>query len=212
MQTTGKYVLDTVVIMQNHFASLYQQHHEQLEDFWGRRNALAATRKQYTLFGLDLNVSVEAGQAAEAAIFAAFELAMTAYSPAPKVVAPPLQVQLFVRPAAWNPGPPPRDLYAINNFAGDNDWLMMQFGGWGHAHIELKTRCAIIVLTPELACEPDIVARGILHTVLTNLLFVSGFSMMHCTGLVREGRVLLLMAPHNSGKSTTAVKLALNGY
>jgi hypothetical protein len=36
--------------------------------------------------------------------------------------------------------------------------------------------------------------------------------MLHATGLVVGDRALLLMAPHNTGKSTTALRLVLAGY
>jgi hypothetical protein len=62
-----------------------------------------------------------------------------------------------------------------------------------------------------LADRPDLVSRHLLNTILTNFA-ISQTCMLHCTGLIRNERALLLMAPHNSGKSTSALRLVLNGY
>ncbi|MBK9051061.1 MAG: hypothetical protein IPL78_09140 [Chloroflexi bacterium] len=51
-----------------------------------------------------------------------------------------------------------------------------------------------------------------LNTIFTNLVINANFAMLHCTGLLRGEDVLLLLAPHNSGKSTTALRLVLAGY
>ncbi|HCB50252.1 MAG TPA: hypothetical protein DEP47_12210, partial [Chloroflexi bacterium] len=46
----------------------------------------------------------------------------------------------------------------------------------------------------------------------TNFLIASGYGFLHTTGLFKERQVLLLLARHNSGKSTAALQLALAGY
>jgi hypothetical protein len=48
--------------------------------------------------------------------------------------------------------------------------------------------------------------------VLTNFFIGGGYGMLHASCLFRDGRALLLVAPHNAGKSTTALRLALAGY
>jgi hypothetical protein len=89
---------------------------------------------------------------------------------------------------------------------------MWQLGGWGQVHVDLATGRATAVITPELAQRPDLVAQCILHTILLNFCIANGFGMLHASCLVRDEQVLLLMAPHNSGKSTTALHLLLSGY
>jgi hypothetical protein len=36
--------------------------------------------------------------------------------------------------------------------------------------------------------------------------------MLHASALVKDGHILVLQAPHGTGKSTTALRLLLNGY
>lgn len=193
--------------MPPHIKQSFDEQHATLEDFWLRRERAQDETRHFRIFGLPLHV-----QTNDPHIFEATEQALRAYSSAPLVDAPPLSIQVVVRKASWNPGPPPRDLYPSNLFVGDGEWLMIQMGAWGHAQVDLAQLRATIVLTPELAAESDVVARGILNTVLNNLLTSAGFAMLHCTGLLRDGHVILLMAPHNSGKSTTALRLALDQF
>ena len=88
----------------------------------------------------------------------------------------------------------------------------MQLGGWGMAHLDLGRRCGTAVLDPQLAARPDLVAQCLLHTLLLNLVISHGYGMLHASCLVRDGVALLLLAPHNTGKSTTALRLALAGF
>lgn len=189
------------------FHDLYKRHAPTLEDFWGRRDGFQQHTRHDHIFGRPLITSSN-----DPIALTALDHSLQWYSTAPPVNKPPFRIQFIVREAAWEVGTPPQDLYPRNLFAGEDDWLMIQMGEWGSAHVDLCKGEAKILLTPELAREPDIVARGIVNTVLNNLVTSVGFTMLHCTGLLRDGRVLLLMAPHNTGKSTTALRLVLGSY
>jgi hypothetical protein len=78
--------------------------------------------------------------------------------------------------------------------------------------VDLAAGRALAVLSPELAAEPEVISRCLLNTLLNNFMTARGLSMLHATSLVRGRRVLLLIAPHGTGKSTTALRLALAGY
>jgi hypothetical protein len=78
--------------------------------------------------------------------------------------------------------------------------------------VALARRQATLVLTPELAGRPDLLSRCLLNTVLLNLCLGNGDGMLHASCLEREGRGLLLLAPHNTGKSTTALRLVQHGF
>jgi hypothetical protein len=97
-------------------------------------------------------------------------------------------------------------------YTGDAAWLMWRLGGWGQVHVDLVAGRATAVITPELAQRPDLIAQCLLNTILLNFCIANGFAMLHASCLVRDSHVLLLMAPHNSGKSTTALRLLLSGY
>jgi hypothetical protein len=187
---------------------LYGQHEHLLEDFWGRRKNRPRFERHFYLFGRLVQVLSN-----DERVLAAVSLSRLLYSKARPVGGKGFTIHLIVRPAAQEPGPPPEDLFEHIQYSGYGEWLALHIGRWGHAFVDLGAGTAVAILTPELAARPDIVSRGLLNTMLNNLLTGSGFSMLHATGLVREGgRALLLMAPHNSGKSTTALRLVLGGF
>ncbi len=187
--------------------SLYRAHEGSLEDFWSRR----ANQLQHDLhihpFGRRVHLRSNDPQALRAA-----EHSEAVYSRARQSDAPPFELQIVVHAPPQDPGPPPEDLVSYIQYSGAQDWLSLQFGAWGACHAALDRREAIFVLSPSLAARPDLVSAWGVNTVLNNLFTRHGYAMLHAGGLVREGRVLLLMAPHGAGKSTTAFHLAHAGY
>lgn len=188
------------------FRALYQQHQHNLEDFWGRRENDPVYQRHDRLFGRPLIVRSNAEP-----ILQAVDYSLPLYSSGPPVDVAPFEITITIRPSPLPVGQPPSNLFAINHYVGFENWLSIQIGAWGNCHIDLKRGTAQVVLTPELAAQPEIVSRGLLNTIFNNLLTGSGFCMLHCTGLLRNNRLLLLMAPHNTGKSTTALRLVMSG-
>ena len=189
------------------FETLFARYQAELEDFWGRRENEPCFWRKFSLFGRPVQVSSN-----DAGALAAVDFSQPLYSVAPVSPETPFSIQLVVRAAPVDPGPVPDDLVRFIQYTGQGAWLAMQFGGWGHCLVDLAAYRAVAVLTPQLAQRPELVSSWLLNTIFNNLLKASGLSMLHATGLVRDRRVLLLMAPHNSGKSTTALHLALAGY
>ena len=186
---------------------LYARHQDRLEDFWNRRENRPRFEREFRLFGRRVRMASN-----QADVLASADYSIPQYSVAPPTDDAPFAIQLIVQPAPLSPGPAPDDLMRHIQYAGDGDWLAMQLGAWGHCQVELRAGRALAVLTPELAGQPELVSRCLLNTILTNLFIASGLGLLHATCLVRDERVLLLMAPHNAGKSTTALRLALAGY
>jgi hypothetical protein len=118
---------------------------------------------------------------------------------------------LIVRSSGDDPGPPPEDPFEQIQYSGEGDWIHLQFGAWGNAFADLREGEGVAILSEPLAARPDLISRGLLNTLINNYLTRNGFAMLHATGLVDDSRVLLLMAPHNTGKSTTALRLTLSG-
>lgn len=187
--------------------TLYERYERGLEDFWGRRQNGPRFGRQFTLFGRPAEVTSN-----DKGMLAAVDYSLPLFSSAPTIDRPPFSIHLVARPMPLNPGPPPENLFAITRYSGYQEWLSIQMGGWGHCQVDLAAGRAVAVLAPELAERPELVSQGLLNTIFTNLVIGSGFGMLHCTGLLRAKRALLLMAPNNSGKSTTALRLALAGY
>jgi hypothetical protein len=187
--------------------ALFSRHEAQLEDFWGRRNNQPVYSREFTIFGRPVRMVSNSQD-----VLVSADFAQPLYSVAPKIDAPPFTIQLIVRALPDSPGPLPENLANQIQYTGYADWLAMHLGPWGHCQIDLAGKQALAVLAPELADKPALVSRYLLNTILTNFLIASGYGFLHTTGLLKDQRVLLLLATHNSGKSTLALQLALAGY
>ncbi|MCC6602477.1 MAG: hypothetical protein IT327_04665 [Anaerolineae bacterium] len=186
---------------------LSQLNESDLEDFWQRRTNNLQFRQEVRLFGHPLVVESNV-----VGVLAAVEFALQNYTKTAQSKAPLGALQLVVQPMRQPPGPAPDDLMQQITYSGSADWLMMQLGGWGVVHLDLSRRLGTAVLSPQLAAKPELVAQCVLHTLLLNLVISHGYGMLHASCLVRDGVALLLLAPHNTGKSTTALRLALAGF
>jgi hypothetical protein len=187
--------------------TVYQQAKEALEDFWGRKWNTPRCSRAFLISGLPVQMVSN-----EAAVLAAADFASPLYSVTPTLTDEVFRFQIVVQAGPIDPGPAPDNLVDQIQFTGDGEWMAMQFGGWGHCHIDYMARWARAVVAPAFAARPDLISQCMLNTVFTNYMMRSEFAMLHATGLVRKGRILLLLAPHNSGKSTTALRLVMDGY
>ncbi|MAT97325.1 MAG: hypothetical protein CL608_09305 [Anaerolineaceae bacterium] len=186
---------------------LSQLNERDLEDFWQRRANDLQFKREVRLFGHPLVV-----ESNEEGLLAAVDFALQNYTQTEQAKPPLGALQLVVQPLRQSPGPAPNDLMQKITYSGSADWLMMQLGNWGVAHLDLARRRGTAVLDPQLAARPDLIAQCVLHTLLLNLVIGHGYGMLHASCLVRDGVALLLLAPHNTGKSTTALRLALAGF
>jgi hypothetical protein len=189
------------------FQSHFEEQSPHLEDFWGRRENTPRYERTFALFGRPARLTSNHPIA-----LTALDHSLPLFTSAPATPHPLLTIQFVVRESPQPSRTPPENLSAIARYTGDGEWLSIQLGAWGHCHIETIKGTAIAILEPALAERPDLISRHLLNTIFTNLLFGCGFAMMHCTGLIRNDKILLLMAPHNTGKSTTALRLVLAGY
>jgi hypothetical protein len=189
------------------FDSLYARHAADLEDFWGRRDNQLTHARDFQVFGHSVRLAAN-----QPGMLGAADFSAPLYSTAPAVDAPPLLIRLVVRPTPQPLAPLPENLFSHIQYTGGDDWLAIQLGAWGHCQVDLSAGRALAVLSPELAAQPEVLSRCLLNTLLNNLLTARGLSMLHATSLVQGERVLLLIAPHGTGKSTTALRLALAGY
>lgn len=185
----------------------YEQYQAQLDDFWGRREAQSRFEREESVLGRAVRFASN-----EAAVLTAVDHILPLYSQLPASQQLPFTVQLVVQSARVPPGAVPDDLMQRITYTGDAAWLMWQLGGWGQVFVDLTAGRATAVLTPELAQRTDLVAQCLLNTILLNFFIANGFAMLHASCLVRDAHTLLLMAPHNTGKSTTALRLILAGY
>lgn len=186
---------------------LFTSQGHRLEDFWGRRDCGPRFRRSLHLFGWPVEVTSNLPASLEAV-----DVSRRLFSSAHAYEETPLRVHVAVRDMPVNPGPVPEDLFTRIQYSGHDNWLAMHLDAWGLAHMTLDEGRALVVVAPSLARDADALSRFVLNTVFLNLLENRGFSLIHATSVVGHDRVLLLVGGHNSGKSTTALRLALRGY
>ncbi len=185
----------------------YEEFAEDLEDFWGRRKNEPMHHRKTVVLGRDTRI-----HANEAAVLEAVDLSTRLFSRVETLCDRSFEVRIVVSPAPQPPRPVDDNLVNQLHYVGQGDWLHIRAADWGSAHVALNRGEAHLILTPELACRPDLVSSCLLNTALLNLAIADGVGMLHASCLMRNGRALLLMAPHNTGKSTTALELVRSGY
>lgn len=184
----------------------YEAQREQIEDFWGRRANRCDLCREEVVWGRRVRLCSNDVQALKA-----LEPCLPLYSQAQSVDRSPFEIQMVVSGDA-EVGPPPEALMDHIRYTGQADWLDMGLGNWGHVFVDLAQGQARLVIDRSLVARPDLLAQCAMNTVLTNLFIGDGYAMLHASCLMRGDHALLLMAPHNTGKSTTALRLVLDGY
>jgi hypothetical protein len=197
------------------FNELYRQHQHRMEDFWSRRLSAPKYEKLIHIFGqpvvFDSNhekvldaatLAEEMYSSWEARDEAAWRVHLTVHDPDPSTSS-------GQRP---KPTPPPERLIDLVHYAGAGDWLSIDLREWGHCFVDMKRAEAHAILSSSIAENPQLLCQVLLNTILNNFATRHGYSMLHASALVRDGHILVLQAPHGTGKSTTALRLLLNGY
>lgn len=189
------------------FNELYRQHHHRMEDFWSRRLNAPLYEKMIHVFGqpvlFDSNHEI---------VLEAATLAEQMYSHWDSYGESIWHVHLTVHDPDPQATPIPERLIDLVQYAGADDWLSIDLREWGHCFVDMKRGEAHAILSSALTESPRLVCQVLLHTILNNLATRHGFSMLHASALVKDGQILVLQAPHGTGKSTTALRLLLNGY
>jgi hypothetical protein len=189
------------------FDELYRQHHHRMEDFWSRTANAPRFQKLTHVFGQPVLFDSNHEHVLQAATFA--ERMYSSWDSHGDEI---WRVHLTVHDPDPAPGSPPERLIDLVHYAGADDWLSIGLGPWGHCFVDMEHGEAHAVLAASLARNPEQVCQVLINTVLTNFITRHGYSMLHASALVKDGHLLLLQAPHGTGKSTTALRLLLNGY
>lgn len=189
------------------YNELYRQHNHRMEDFWDRRANASKYEQTIHIFGQAITFYSNHEEVLDSA-----NIAERLYSTASPNGKPAWQVNFTVHDSDSRPAPPPERLVDLIHYAGADDWLSIDLHGWGNCFVDM-TRCeAHAILSSSLAGNPEQVSQLLLNTILTNWITWHGYSMLHASALIKDGHILLLQAPHGTGKSTTALRLILNGY
>src|SRR5688572_27137557 len=195
------------------FDELYRKYNEKIEDFWSRRANAPKYERTIRIFGHPVIFDSNHERVLDSA-----NLAEQMYSTLNSQTQATWRVHLTVRsqrPDGFSGGrsvPPPERLVDLIHYTGAGDWLSMDLLEWGNCFVDMKRGEAYAVLSSALAENPEQVCLVLLNTILTNIITRHGYSMLHASALVKDEHLLLLQAPHGTGKSTTALRLLLNGY
>jgi hypothetical protein len=187
------------------FNELYRKHNEQMEDFWSRRANAPKYERTIRIFGHPVIFNSNHEKVLDSA-----NLAEQMYSTLDAQNESTWRVHLTVR--SGKSAPPPERLVDLVRYTGADDWLSIDLLEWGNCFVDMKRGEAYAVLSPLLAENPEQVCLVLINTILTNLITRHGYSMLHASALLKDEHLLLLQAPHGTGKSTTALRMILNGY
>ncbi|MGZ9234962.1 MAG: hypothetical protein ACXW4E_05500 [Anaerolineales bacterium] len=189
------------------FDKLYHQHQHRMEDFWSRRANAPKYEKTIRVFGQPVIFDSNHEEVLEAAT-----LAEEMYSTWGARDESAWRIHLTVHDSEPNPAPPPERLIDLVHYAGADDWLSIDLREWGHCFVDMQRGQAYAILSSAMTEHPRLVCQVLLNTILNNFATRHGFSMLHASALIKDKHILVLQAPHGTGKSTTALRLLLNGY
>lgn len=177
-----------------------------MPDFWGRKQNAQTAAFEFAPLGLPAAISAN-----QADVLAAARLSAGRFSQAEIAAGPPLRLQIIVRPQPAGPVPP--NLPERLLYTGLNPWLTVSAGAWGHGFAHLDSREAVVALSPELAANARLVSRYFIDHYLLNFI-LARWAMLHASCVLSpDSRHLIVMiAPHNTGKSTTALHLLRAGF
>jgi hypothetical protein len=188
------------------FDELYRKHNERMEDFWSRRVNAPKFQKTIHVFGYPILFDSNHEKVLEAAIFA--EEMYSVWAVQNEVS---WRVHLTAR-SGLETTPAPERLVDYLSYTGAEDWISIDLREWGNCLVDMRRGEAYVILSSSLAKNPKLVCQLFINTILNNILTRHGYSMIHASALIKDDHLLILQAPHGTGKSTTALRLLLNGY
>lgn len=177
------------------------------EDFWNRQLGDSFFELEYPAFGYKVHLTTNARAVLDAARLSAPRYCRsTSLDPSPVI-----ELKVMVVPG-WSAPPPPADFPARIQTVGIGDNLVQAATPWLQWFANRSARVAYGFISSSLAAEPRLVSRYVLDRSVTNLLLSEGVGQLHSTSLMRDDYALLFIAPHGTGKSTTAFHLLHAGY
>jgi hypothetical protein len=183
------------------------QHLDLLPDAWRRKEGFAPYILEFAAFGLPVHFASNHPALLEGARISASRYSRSAIQ---GEVGPIHLTFLLDRQRTAPPVPP--DWPARLHYLASGPWMSIDAGEWGNGFAHLQHREALAILSEALAGQPYLYSRYLADSFLLNILMRSGLGQMHASCVYQSGKALLLCAPHNSGKSTTAFRLARRGY
>lgn len=178
-----------------------------LSDFWGRRRAETPHHLHYAAYGYPVTLVTNDPTILDAACLSAGRYSRSQAVVDPGTIALTIIQDDRRRAAAVTPAWPQQLSYQAIG-----DWMMIDGAPWVTAVADVGAQRGAAWISPALAAAPTYLSRYVLDTMTLNALIHTGIGQLHASALYRDGRAVLLSAPHNTGKSTTAFRLVRNGY
>lgn len=188
-------------------ADFISQHLDLLPDAWRRKDMITPYTHQFAAFGLPVHFASNHPTLLAGARISASRYSQSVTQPEGK----PIRLTFLLDRQRAAP-PVPENWPARLHYLASGPWLAIDAGEWGNGFAHLEQREGLALLSEALASQPYLYSRYLADSFLLNILLRSGLGQMHASCVYRSGRALLLCAPHNSGKSTTAFRLARRGY
>lgn len=178
-----------------------------MEDFWSRQANAQKYVFKLTSLGTPVTITANRPEPLEAA----GRLSAGRFSQAGRSEKPSIRLQVVVddRATASLPDSFPDRLH----YHGVGDWISLSADAWGYGFANLTMGEAVIFLSPALAAEPRLVSRYFIDHYLLNFILTQ-WAMLHASCVLDPARerLIVMIAPHNTGKSTTALHLLRAGY
>jgi len=178
-----------------------------MEDFWSRQANAQNYAFEFAPFGIPATITANRPEPLETAA----RLSAGRFSEASRSEEQAIRLQLVVDDRTG--GPVPDDLPDRLRYQGVGEWMSLSADAWGHGFANLSMGEAVIFLSPALAAKPRLVSRYFIDHYLLNFI-LTRWAMLHASCVLdptRE-RLIVMIAPHNTGKSTTALHLLRAGY
>jgi hypothetical protein len=179
---------------------------QNLPDFWNRRANAQTEIFEFGPFGASAAITAN-----QPALLTAARLSAGRFSRMDAPDGLPIRIKMVRQ--ATPVDPLPGDLPARLSYTGAGGWITVSAGAWGHGFAHLHQREAVIVLSPELAADARLVSRYFVDHYLLNFL-LTDWAMLHasCVLTPDQRQLIVMIAPHNTGKSTTALHLLQAGF
>jgi hypothetical protein len=184
-----------------------QAHAPAFEDFWNRQRGDSFFGLDFPAYGYQVRFRTNARPLLDAARLSAPRHPHAA----PLAGEPVIELHVEVVPG-WQAGSPPSDLPARIQTVGSGDLLLQSATPWLQWYADLNARRAFGWVAPSLVQEGRLVSRYLVDRAITNILIREGVGGLHATSLLHADHAVIFIAPHGTGKSTTAFHLLNCGY
>ena len=176
------------------------------EDFWSRQANVQARAFECAPYGIPTTITANQAEVLDAA-----RLSAGRYSRSEVFEGKPMHIQVVVSREAGAPAPD--DLPARLKYTGIGEWILLSAGEWGHSFGNLRTRTALIALSQTLATDARLVSRYFVDHYVLNFALTE-WAMLHASCVLDASRriLIVMVATHDTGKSTTALRLVRTGF